>query len=149
MDDTPILVIDPGMDKCGLALLSLSAVLRHAVVATRELVPAIASWAASQHLEAVVLGQGTGSEYVRRLVSQSFPTLAVIRVDEEGTTLEARRLYFADHPPRGWRRLIPRSLQLPADPYDDYAAIAIGRRYLKSRSSGKLYGTSQEEEESP
>lgn len=150
MDDLSILVIDPGVEKCGLAVLTRSSVLRHAVVATAELVPVIASWVAQQQIELVAIGNRTGSENVRRLVTQSFPTLSVAPVEEGGTTLEARRLYFADHPPRGWRRLIPRSMQLPADPYDDYAAIAMGRRYLQGRGrvSGKLHGTSPKEEES-
>ncbi len=34
-------------------------------------------------------------------------------VDEYETSRAARELYFADHPPRGWRRLIPIGLQLP------------------------------------
>lgn len=149
MDDPAILVIDPGLDKCGLAMLSRSSVLRHAVIATVDLVPVIASWVAQQHIELVAVGDRTGSENVRRMLMRSFPALSVVPVEEEGTTLEARRLYFADHPPRGWRRLIPRSMQLPPDPYDDYAAIAMGRRYLHGRASGKLHGTSQKEKESP
>jgi hypothetical protein len=65
-------------------------------------------------------------------------------VDERETTLRARALYFADHPPRGWRRLIPLGLQLPPRPIDDYAAILIARRFLGERAkSGKdLPGTS-------
>lgn len=149
MDDLPILVIDPGVDKCGLAVLSRSAVLSRAVVATVELVPIIGSWVAQHEIELVAVGDRTGSENVRRLVMQSFPSLSVVPVEEGGTTLEARRLYFADHPPRGWRRLVPRSMQVPAGPYDDYAAIAMGRRYLLGRAPGKLHGTSQKEEESP
>jgi hypothetical protein len=137
MDDPPILVIDPGVDKCGLAVLSRSSVLRRAVVATVELVPVIASWVAQHRVELVAVGDRTGSENVRRLVMQSFPSLFIVPVEEEGTTLEARRLYFADHPPRGWRRLIPLSMQLPAEPYDDYAAIAMGRRYLQGRGARK------------
>lgn len=148
MADPPILVIDPGPDKCGLAVLSRSSVLRRAVVATVELVPIIASWVAQYKIELVAVGDRTGSESVRRLVMQSFPSISVVPVEEGGTTLEARRLYFADHPPRGWRRLIPRSMQLPPAPYDDYAAIAMGRRYLQGRVPGKLHETSLKEEES-
>ena len=52
-------------------------------------------------------------------------------IDERETTLRARALYFADHPPRGWRRLIPLGMQLPPCPIDDYAAVLIGRRFLQ------------------
>jgi hypothetical protein len=51
-------------------------------------------------------------------------------VDEYETSRQARGLYFAEHPPAGWRRLIPLGLQLPARPIDDYAAILIARRFL-------------------
>jgi len=54
-------------------------------------------------------------------------------VDERETTLLARARYFADHPPRGWRRLVPRGMLLPPRPIDDYAALLIAERYLKGR----------------
>lgn len=147
MDDPAILVIDPGIDKCGIAVLNQSSVLGHTVAPTADLIRLAASWVERHHVEVIAVGDGTGSGQVRRLVMRSFPTVSVVSVEEAGTTLEARRLYFAEHPPRGWRRLVPLSLQLPAAPYDDYAAIVMGRRYLR-RVSGKVYGTSREEEES-
>ncbi|HEY9179775.1 MAG TPA: hypothetical protein VIO32_03585, partial [Candidatus Baltobacteraceae bacterium] len=51
-------------------------------------------------------------------------------IDEHNTTYRARALYFADHPPRGWRRLLPLGLQLPPAAIDDYAAMLIARRYI-------------------
>ena len=56
--------------------------------------------------------------------------LPIHLVDEYETSREARGLYFAEHPPRGWRRLVPLGLQLPERPIDDYAAILIARRFL-------------------
>jgi hypothetical protein len=53
-------------------------------------------------------------------------------VDETDTSYRARALYFADHPPRGWRRLVPLGLQLPPRPIDDYAALLIARRYAET-----------------
>lgn len=147
MDELPILVIDPGADKCGVAVLTESSVLDHRVVPTAELVSLITSLLPKYRFEVVAIGDGTGSGHVRTLVMRKFPTVAVVPVDETETTLEARRLYFADHPPQGWRRLIPRSLQMPDAPYDDYAAIAMGRRYLKSGSPVKLQKTSMGEKE--
>ena len=58
----------------------------------------------------------------------------VTYVDERETTLRARSLYFADHPPRGWRRLIPLGMQLPPRPDrrlcsgPDRAPVPCGRR---------------------
>jgi hypothetical protein len=55
-------------------------------------------------------------------------------IDETDTTYRARALYFAEHPPRGWRRLLPLGLQVPPGPIDDYAAMLIARRYLARRA---------------
>jgi len=55
---------------------------------------------------------------------------SVETVEETGTTLEARRRYFRDHPPRGWRRLLPITLQLPPEEYDDYVAELLLERVL-------------------
>jgi len=91
----------------------------------------VASWVGRHRVALAVVGNRTGSAEVLAELTRIVPGLAVVLVEEAGTTLEARRLYFADHPPRGWRRLVPRSMQLPPEPYDDYAAIALARRYLR------------------
>lgn len=79
----------------------------------------------------LVVGNGTGSAAVAaRLRSRGLvPEL----VDEEGTTLAARELYFRDHPARGLARLLPRGLRSPPRPVDDYAAYAIALRWLAGR----------------
>jgi hypothetical protein len=76
----------------------------------------------------VLVGDGTGSgAVVERLRARGLePTL----VDESGTTLAARELYFRDHPPRGLSRLLPRGMRAPGRPIDDYAAYAIALRWL-------------------
>lgn len=80
----------------------------------------------------VVVGDGTGSQIVQRTLSER--QVAFTLVDERDTTLKARVLYFAAHPPVGLRRLLPRGLWFPPRPIDDYAAYAIALRYLeKSR----------------
>lgn len=61
--------------------------------------------------------------------------LEPLAVDERGTTLEGRDLWEACEGRRGWRRLLPRFLRLLAAPsvLDDWAAVALGRRWLRSR----------------
>ncbi len=75
------------------------------------------------------MGKGTNSGTVKRLLGGL--GLPIVWVDEFETSRLARTLYFNDHPPRGWRRLIPLGLQVPRRPVDDYAAIAIARRFLE------------------
>jgi RNase H-fold protein (predicted Holliday junction resolvase) len=77
---------------------------------------------------AIAIGTGTNA---RTLGGELAPLgIPVIYVDERETTLKARSLYFADHPPKGWRRLIPLGMQVPPRPIDDYAAVLIARRFL-------------------
>lgn len=141
-DPETILAIDPGREKCGVALLAGVATLEQRVLPTADLVAYVAGALSRHALTTVVVGNRTGAAEVRALLAQHFPGLPVDTVEEAGTTLEARRLYFADHPPRGLRALLPRSLQLPPEPYDDYAAVALGRRYLTRTGSGERAGAS-------
>lgn len=125
----PILVVDPGTRKSGYAVLADDGrALEQGVEPTTELL-AVARAACARHgVERLVLGRGTNAKPVAgRLEALGLP---VSFVDEHETTIRARALYFADHPPRGWRRLVPRSFQLPPRPIDDYAAVLIGRRFL-------------------
>lgn len=81
----------------------------------------------------LVVGDGTGSYAVQNILARR--NLELERVDERGTSLEGRNLYFRDHPPRLPWRWLPRGLWWPPRSIDDYAAYAIALRYLRSRSS--------------
>ena len=130
-----ILGVDPGSAKAGFALLDPNgAVVAAGVVPVAELLERLAPVLAEHPVEAVALGRGTNAG----ALSASLANLGVPihLVDEFETTRRARELYFAEHPPQGWRRLIPLGLQLPPRPVDDYAAILIARRFL-ARKSGR------------
>jgi hypothetical protein len=132
--ETVILAVDPGREKCGVAVLSAVRVLDHRVIPTSGLVPFVGDVLGERAVAWAVVGDQTSSGEVRKLLEAHFPSLAVVTIGEERTTLEARRLYFKDHLPRGWRRLLPLSLQVPPVPHDDYAAIVLGQRFLATRA---------------
>jgi hypothetical protein len=75
-----------------------------------------------------VVGDGTGSAELIRLLGPRGKEAAV--VDETGTSLEGRRLYFRDRPPRCPWRWLPRGMWWTSRQIDDYAAYAIALRYL-------------------
>jgi RNase H-fold protein (predicted Holliday junction resolvase) len=124
-----VLAIDPGHEKCGLAVLDAEAgLLERRVVSRRELPAVVRDWCGRYQPDFLLLGSGTGSrDLLEPLSALSMP---LRRVPERETTRGARQRYFLDHPPRGWRRLIPRSLQVPAVPIDDYAAWIIAEQFL-------------------
>jgi RNase H-fold protein (predicted Holliday junction resolvase) len=123
-----VLAIDPGRHKCGIAVCGPAGVVARAIVRTDEIAGVARSWTATHRVHQIIVGNRTGSDVVLpHLAGLGVP---VAPVEEWGTTLAARRRYFADHPPRGWRRLLPLSLLAPPEPYDDYAAIVLAEAYL-------------------
>jgi RNase H-fold protein (predicted Holliday junction resolvase) len=144
-----VLAVDPGREKCGLAVVDGPAVLARAVTAPGDLGAIVRSWKQEFAIAEILVGNRTSAEEVSAVLRGELPDVPMSLVDESGTTLEARRLYFAEHPPRGWRRLLPAGLQVPPEPYDDYAAVAVARRRLAQRLPGSLHGASRKKEESP
>jgi RNase H-fold protein (predicted Holliday junction resolvase) len=124
-----VLAVDPGRGKSGVAVCGPDGVAARGVVALADLVDLVRRWAAAYQVDVVLIGDQTGYKQVfDMLVGLSLP---VRPVAERGSTLLARRRYFQDHPPRGWRRFIPLGLQLPPEPYDDYAAVVLAEGYLR------------------
>lgn len=124
-----LVAVDPGRAKAGLAVIADDgSVIEAGVVPLGELADCVARAAAQNLARTVALGRGTNAAAVARRLQGLGLTIAM--VDEYETSRRARELYFQEHPPRGWRRLIPIGLQAPPRPVDDYAAILIGRRFL-------------------
>ena len=123
-----VLAIDPGRDKCGIAVLSPQGdVLLHEIVPTGALETRVSELAA-EYAPRIFMGDGTTSAAAKARIEAQVG--AVTLVDEYRTTEEGRRLYWAENPPRGWRRLVPRGLLTPTVPVDDFAAVALARRFL-------------------
>ena len=125
-----VLALDPGRLKCGLAVGRPGAVLSRAIVPTGQVPAAVADWVKRYGVTRIIVGGGTGSGPVLAALARVTGLPSVETVEETGTTLEARRRYFRDHPPRGWRRLLPITLQLPPEEYDDYVAELLLERVL-------------------
>jgi len=128
-----ILAVDPRLDKCGLVAADDSLILERAVVPRSEFSNVLREWARRHRISQIVLGDRTGRADILEQVSTELPGIPVAVVKEAHTTLLARRRYFADHPPRGWRRLLPLSMQVPPEPYDDYAATIMLERFIETR----------------
>lgn len=126
-----LLAIDPGSDKCGIAVVQGDGMVTlHQVVPTSDIMDFLKGLQEHQTFDAVILGNGTRSrELADQLKAQGICT-NIEFVDETNSTLEARNRYFQDNPPRGLRRFLPRGMLTPVEPYDDYAAIILAERYL-------------------
>ncbi|MFA7373168.1 MAG: hypothetical protein WC074_06385 [bacterium] len=125
-----LMAIDPGRSKCGLAVADENGdILVSKVISCRKLPDELALIKELYAPEVVLLGNGTASSSVARILSR-LGYGSSICVDETGSTLEARRKYFEINPPQGWRRLIPISFLLTPVDYDDYVARILIERYL-------------------
>jgi RNase H-fold protein (predicted Holliday junction resolvase) len=126
-----ILAIDPGRGKCGLAVVSKTGIVHRATVPRQDIVSVVKDCLDRfKGIDRVVLGDRTGSHELRAELEGVVGGIPVSLVDEHLSTQEARRLYWQENPPRGWRRLMPLSLQVPPEPYDDLVAVVLARRYM-------------------
>ncbi|MEY2644172.1 MAG: hypothetical protein RLZZ611_821 [Cyanobacteriota bacterium] len=122
--------LDPGRSKCGLVRCDAGGqwILAAGVLSPERCWELLAAWRQAGLINAVLLGDGTGS----RIWRQRLPELGLPlqMVPEAGTTLAARDRYWQLEPARGWRRLLPRGLRLPPRDVDDVVAQLLLERHL-------------------
>ena len=126
----PVLAVDPGRDKCGIAVVGPEGKVRYQGIVPSSAVAKAAAGLAREHgVGRLIVGDGTGAREVCRALASEL-ALTPVLVDEHRSSERARRRFFRENPPRGWRRLIPVTLQTPNRPYDDYVAVMLAERYL-------------------
>ncbi|MGD9496325.1 MAG: pre-16S rRNA-processing nuclease YqgF [Armatimonadota bacterium] len=137
MGEGAIVAVDPGRHRCGLAVVAPDGtVLARAIVHTSEVGARAAELGGRHDATTIVVGSRTGSRAVRAAVEAALPGATVVEVEEHMTTLQARRRYWREKPPRGLRRLVPEGLRLPPEPIDDWAAVILAERHLGLSGDG-------------
>ncbi|MFH1347383.1 MAG: Holliday junction resolvase RuvX [Candidatus Margulisiibacteriota bacterium] len=128
-----IIAIDPGKNKCGLAVLDAEGKVRDKSVVLREaLANAVINLLAEYKIKTVIVGKSAFGKEVEKQISRLDLDANIIFVSEKNSTLEARKRYWQENKPNGLLRIIPTTLRVPPVPIDDYAAVILGERYLKS-----------------
>lgn len=127
-----IIGVDPGKDKCGVAVLNSSGDVKFSeVIPTHEFELTLKKLSAQFDVDLIILGNGTTHTAAeKKILSLNFPVRVV---DEKFTTEEARREYWKQNPPCGWRKLLPTSLQVPPVPVDNIVAEILVKRFLGCR----------------
>lgn len=130
-----VLAVDPGSAKCGMALVHRDAegkvsLLWRAIAKPEDLQARLDEAAEIEPYSMVVIGSGTTSKDITRVIREHLPSMGILVVDERDTTLQARERYWEHNPRRGWRRLLPATLQMPPDPVDDFVALILAERVL-------------------
>jgi len=127
-----VIAIDPGTKKCGYALVNSNlSVLQRKVIPTEEIEENIKNSINNYKINKIVLGNGTHYKIIEEKLKHHFSQSKIILIEEEFSTLEARKKYFEAHPPRGIFKLIPLSLRVPPCNYDDFVAILLAEKYFK------------------
>jgi len=131
-----IIAIDPGTKKCGYVVVdSDMSVLQKEVIPTDNIVNNIEDSFKVYKINKIILGNGTNYKNIENRLKNHFPKLKIILIEEEFSTLEARKKYFKANPPRGIFRFIPLSLRVPPCHYDDFVAVILAEKYFKNKIS--------------
>lgn len=126
-----ILSIDPGSEKCGLAVVTTQTLIHKEITSRDDLVRVARSLAAQHRPDEIIIGGGTGGKALADELLRLISEIPIRVVDESFSTQKARTRFFKDNPPRGIRRFIPRGLLTPDRPYDDYVALILAEEYLR------------------
>lgn len=128
-----IIAIDPGTKKCGYAVVDSNlSVLQREVVPTEKITKTIEDSLNIYKINKIILGNGTNYKNIEERLKNQFSLLKIILIEEKFSTLEARKKYFKEHPPRGIFKLIPLSLRVPPCSYDDFVAVLLAEKYFKN-----------------
>lgn len=132
-----VLGVDPGTRKIGFAVVDTAGGRAPSlgIIPVEALSERLREILVKTPVDVAAVGRGTNVTAIADAVRAL--GLRVELVDERETSLLARGRFFSDHPPRGWRRFIPRGMLLPDRPIDDYAALLIAERFLASLTEGE------------
>lgn len=134
MSDKIFLGVDPGRSKTGLALVDERGdIIELYIAKTAILRVELEAFLKKRRIAAVIIGDGTNSEFVSEQIKRVLPWVRQFVVDEAYSTEEARQLYWEINPPKGWRRFLPLSMQVPPEPLDAYAAVIQVHRHFEEQ----------------
>lgn len=131
-----LLALDPGRDKVGTAVLSFNKEEKEkTIVKIDELLDHLAEIFNKYQIAEIVIGNGTGAEDLKKMISGSYDDLKIRFVEEEYTTEEAQARYLKEKPMSNYEKLLRKMVSWKVKkPLDDYAALIIGEKYLESIS---------------
>jgi len=135
MTEKTVLAIDPGTTKCGMALVRRKdtndvELLWRGIAPSEELAAHIDEAHAVAPFSLIIVGSGTSGQQAVHRVREHMPSMGILVVDEKDTTMQARERYWAHHRRRGWRRLLPSTMQVPPEPVDDFVGLILAERVL-------------------
>lgn len=134
-DDKAVLALDPGRDKCGVAVMSYYLRLYHKnIIETTAIKSYLANLFNSYNIKKIVIGNGTFSREIIGEV-KVISKLPIETADEAYTTVEAEERYRRENSGL-WYKLFPFIRVKPSVPVDDYVALILAERFIKKYKLG-------------
>jgi len=131
-----LLAIDPGKDKCGIAIVEGKRVLLKKVLAPAAFFSGLREILGEYKIEKIILGDRTFSQKTKKEIQLQIKDNwqgEIVLVDEHLSTQEARIRYFRENQPQGLKKFLPITMQTPPEPYDHYVALILAERYLQKK----------------
>ncbi|MCX6645044.1 MAG: hypothetical protein NTY09_01595, partial [bacterium] len=129
-DKTYILAIDPGLNKCGLAVLDSDGRIAARVWCKRNRLEDILKDLISQYKPSkIAVGDGTGSAEIVKMAEKQLPG-KVKMVKERGIKYLARELSLNESTHRGFSLWLMKKLRSDLTDLSAWAAVVIGRRFI-------------------
>lgn len=129
-----VMAIDPGTSKCGIAVVkkegSSEEIIFRTVAELSDVGQILQEADQAYSPDLVVVGNGTNTKTIQHKIREVLPGRAILILDERDTSIRARERYWVHHPRRGWRRLLPSTLQVPPVAIDDFVAVILAERAL-------------------
>lgn len=131
-----LLALDPGSDKVGTAVLSFAKEEKEKTIVKKdELLDHLSEIFNNYQIEEIVIGNGTGAEELKEMISSNYADLKITFVEEKFTTEEAQARYLKEKPMSNYEKLLRKIVSWKVKkPLDDYAALIIGEKYLEKIS---------------
>ena len=105
--------VDPGSAKTGFAWVEADGRIKKVAVLATETLPEVLPQILGSAPAAVILGNGTNCDSIKKMLMEVTTVIKILMIEEGYSTEEARKLYWQENPPQGWRRLLPLGLQVP------------------------------------
>lgn len=136
---TPLLAVDPGLEKCGVAIVTFAREVLEREIISPDLLPLRIAYHVGRYgVQLIVLGDRTGARQVRNSLRIAGFQQEIVFVDEDKSSILGRKRFLLDHPGKGLARFLPIGLRTPDRPYDDYVAVILAERYLDGSRSTRI-----------
>ena len=128
-----VAAIDPGREKCGCAILDSSGkIFFRGIIPTEDLPNELETMFKKFSCDKIILGNGTSSRNMFEQIRKIDPRIEI--VDEYKTTELARKRYWVENPPTGWKKFLPATMLFPPEPVDDWVAVILAERFLQTQT---------------